>query len=269
MNGPDVYTAAIAALCLPAEWQVTVALRPRRRSLGIEVQPGGTVTVLIPPQAGPEQVVRFVRGHRRWITEKVETAVRLAPNHPVKQFVDGEIFDLLGQRYRLQLVDAGLTTNGRQLPVLASDNILYARRERPDRVRRAITGLYRQEGLAWAVREGREYERRGRIEGLRYQVRDLGRRRWGVYHGPPKHTTALHWAVFGLPLRLIEYVLVHEQAHATRPSGQPHGRAWQRQMTLWMPDWRQRKDELAEAGRHAWLGDFEPHGPAVSRYKNA
>ncbi|SFQ74656.1 hypothetical protein SAMN05421810_11818 [Amycolatopsis arida] len=236
MTGPDVYTAAIAALGLPAEWQVTVALRPRRRSLGIEVLPGGTVTVLIPPQADPEQAVRFVRGHRRWITEKVETAVRLAPNHPVKQFVDGETFDLLGQRYWLHLVDAPAAGGGRQLPALAPDNLLYARRECPDRVRRAIIELYRREGLAWAVREGSEYERRGRIEGLRYQVRDLGRRRWGVYHGPPKHTTALHWAAFGLPLRLIEYVLVHEQAHATRPGGQPHGRAWQRQMTLWMPD---------------------------------
>ncbi len=69
-----------------------------------------------------------------------------------------------------------------------------------------------------------------------------------------RHTTTLHWAVFGLPVRLIEYVLVHEQAHATRPSGQPRRRAWQRQVTLWMPDWQQRKAELAEAGRHRWLG---------------
>jgi predicted metal-dependent hydrolase len=50
-------------------------------------------------------------------------------------------------------------------------------------------------------------------------------------------------------------VLVHEQAHATRPPGQAHGPEWRRQMNLWMPDWRRRKAELAEAGRHAWLGD--------------
>jgi predicted metal-dependent hydrolase len=164
--------------------------------------------VLIPPNADPDRVVQFVRGHRQWITKHVATAVRLAPNHPVKQFVDGEPFDLLGQRYRLHILDANPATSGRpQLPALAPDHTLYVRRVRPDRIRRAIIQLYREEGLAWAVREGRAYEQRGRIEGLRYEVRDLGRRRWGVYHRPPKHTTALHWAVFGLPLRLIEYVL--------------------------------------------------------------
>lgn len=258
MTGHEVYAAAVAGLHLPGEWQVTVALRPRRRTLGIEVKPGGAVTVLVPPQADPDQLVRFVRGHRNWIAEKVAAATRLAPNFAVKQFVDGETFDILGRRYQLQLVDQGSRAGvERRLPILAPDSILYARRERPDRVRRAIIGLYRQAGLTWAMQEGREYERRGRIEGLRYEVRDLGRRRWGVYHGPPSHTTTLHWAAFGLPARLIEYVLVHEHAHATRPGGRAHGTAWQRQMSLWMPDWQERKVELAETGRHAWLGDYK------------
>jgi hypothetical protein len=143
------------------------------------------------------------------------------------------------------------------MPAATAGHILYARRQRPEQVRRAIIGLYRQVGLAWTKREGRQYELDGRIEGLDYVVRDLGQRRWGAYYGPPKHMTTLHWAAFGLPVHLIEYVLVHEQAHATRPSGQAHGRAWQRQMNLWMPDWKKRKAELDEAGRHAWLGDWK------------
>ncbi|MCE7011697.1 M48 family metallopeptidase [Kibdelosporangium philippinense] len=257
MSSHDIYAAAVAGLQLPAEWQVTVALRPRRRTLGMEVAPGGTVTVLIPSQADPDQVIRFVSGHRTWITEKVATAVRLAPDHPVKEFVDGETFDLFGQRYRLRFVDT-LPAGVEQLPAVTAERVLYVRRQRPERVRRAIIGLYRQEGLAWARREGRQYELGGRIEHLSYAVRDLGRHRWGTYEGLPKHTTTLHWAVFGLPMPLVEYVLAHEQAHATRPPGRAHGPAWQRRIDSWMPDWRQRKTELAEAGRHAWLGEWKP-----------
>lgn len=257
MTGQDEFETALAGLQLPAEWHLDVAIRPRRRSVGIEVLPGGAVAVLIPPTADPKQVAWFVRSHRRWIIEKVETATRLAPDHPVKEFVDGEEFDLLGQRYQLHLVDA-LPTGVEQLPAATGDHILYARRQRPEQVRRAIIGLYRQVGLGWTRSEGRQYERDGRIEGLDYEVRDLGRRRWGVYRGAPKHITGLHWAVFGLPMHLVEYVLVHEQAHAARPPGQPHGRGWQQRMTAWMPDWRQRKTELAEVGRHAWLGDWKP-----------
>jgi len=257
MNGQDKFQTALADLRLPVEWRIAVAIRPRRRSVGIEILPGGSVAVLIPPTADPEQVARFVSSHRRWIAGKVETATRLAPDHPVKEFVDGEEFDLLGRRYQLHLVDT-LPAGVEQLPAVTADHLLYARRQPAEQIRRAIIGLYRHAGLDWVRREGYQYEKDGRIGGLRYEVRDLGRRRWGVYRGAPKHLTALHWAVFGLPMHLAEYVLVHEQAHATWPDGRAHGPAWQRRMNLWMPDWQQRRTVLAEVGRHAWLGDWKP-----------
>jgi predicted metal-dependent hydrolase len=257
MTGPERFQAALGGLHLPIEWQMDVAIRPRRRSIGIEVKPGGAVAVLIPATADPEQVAWFVRSRRQWITEKVHTAISLAPDHAFKECVGGAEFDLLGDRYRLQLVDAA-PAGVERLPALTADGVLYVRRQRPEQTRRAVIGLYREVGLAWVCREGRQYELDGRITGLQYAVRDLGRRRWGVYCGPPQHTTTLHWAVFGLPLRFIEYVLVHEQAHATRPDGRAHGRAWRWRMNRWMPDWEQRQSELAEVGRHAWLGDGQP-----------
>lgn len=257
MNSSDPYQTGLADLQLPGKWQVDVAIRPRRRSIGIEVKPGGAVTVLVPPTADAAQVVRFVRSRRRWITENVDRATSLAPDHQVKEFVDGEAFDLLGQRCHLRLVET-LPVGIERVPAVTPDQVLYVRRQRPERVRRAIIGLYCQVGLTWAKREGRWYEVDGHIEGLRYQVRDLGKRRWGLYSGAPKHVTALHWAVIGLPVHLAEYVLVHEQAHATRPGGRAHGLGWQRQMNMWMPDWRQRQAELADVGRHCWLGDHKP-----------
>jgi hypothetical protein len=255
MTSPDRYRNALAGLDLPAEWQVEVAIRPRRRCTALEVKPGGDVVVLVPPTADPDELVRFVGSRRRWIAAQVDTATRLAPDHAVKQLVDGEEFALLGQRHRLCLVDT-MPAAVEQLPAATADGLLYVRRQRPQQVRRAVIDLYRQVGLAWLRREGRQYEPNGGITGLNYAVRDLGRSRLGTYTGPPQHTTMLHWAVFGLPMHLAEYVLVHEQAHATRPSGQPHGRSWQRRMTLWMPAWRSRQEELAEVGRHAWLGDW-------------
>lgn len=123
-------------------------------------------------------------------------------------------------------------------------------------MRTAVINLYCDRGVAWVRHRGEQYERRGGIQGLDYEVRDLGRRRWGVY-SPTKHLVSLHWPLFGLPPGLIEYVLVHELAHATRPPGRKHGQGWQHQMDLWMPDWRQRKADLAQAGRRAWMGDYD------------
>lgn len=253
MTSPDRYSNALAGLDLPADWQVDVAIRPRRRCAALEVKPGGDVVVLVPPMTDPDDLVRFVGSRRRWIAAQVDTATRLAPDHAVKQPVDGEEFTLLGQHHRLCLLDTTPAAVG-QLPTTTADGLLYVRRQRPQQMRRAIIEVYRQAGLAWLRREGRQYELDGGITGLNYVVRDLGRQRWGTYTGPPRHTTTLHWAVFGLPVHLAEYVLVHEQAHAARPAGPPHGRAWQRRVSLWMPDWRERKADLAEVGRHAWLG---------------
>jgi predicted metal-dependent hydrolase len=262
MTSTDLYRNAVAALGLPTEWRVEVAIRPRRRCAALEVKPGGDVVVMIPPTTDPDEVARFVGSHRRWIAAQVDTATRLAPDHAVKQLVDGEEFMLLGRRHRLCLVDTAPAAVG-QLPAASADGLLYVLRQRPQQVRRAIIEVYRQVGLAWLRWEGRRYEFDGNIVGLSYVVRDLGQQRWGTYTGPPRHTTTLHWAVFGLPVHLAEYALVHEQAHATRPCGQPHGPAWQRQATLWMPDWRERKAELAEVGRHAWLGDWSPSSRGV------
>jgi predicted metal-dependent hydrolase len=52
---PDHCERAVAALGLPADWQVIVAVRPRRRAMAIEIRPGGTVAILVPPTAPPER----------------------------------------------------------------------------------------------------------------------------------------------------------------------------------------------------------------------
>ncbi|MGY6655360.1 YgjP-like metallopeptidase domain-containing protein [Amycolatopsis sp. TRM77291] len=154
MIGPDAFRAALAALDLPPEWQVEVAIRPRRHNSAIEIKPGGAVAILISPTADPEQLAAFVSSRRRSIADKVHTAMRLAPDFAVKEFVDGEKFDLLGHRYRLQLV-AAPPVEFDQLPAITSDGVLYARKQRPELVRRAVIGLYREVGwrgrAAWAA----------------------------------------------------------------------------------------------------------------------
>lgn len=154
MNGMDHFQTVLARLQLPDEWHLAVAIRPRRRSIGIEVKPGGAVAVLVPPTADPEHVAIFVRSRRRWIAENVDRATSLAPEHQVKEFVDGEAFDLLGQRYHLKLVDT-LPAGIERLPAVTPDHVLYVRRQQPEAVRRAIIALYSQVGLTWVKREGR------------------------------------------------------------------------------------------------------------------
>lgn len=255
MTEQDIHQAAIAALGLPAEWTITVAIRPRRRTLAVEVQPGGTIVVLVPPGTDPQRVAGYLRGHHTWLATNVRRAVELAPEFAAKRWIDGEQFDLLGACHTLRLTDDGPAARTlRHHSVPGAHLTLQVRRDRPEAMRRAVITLYREQGLAWAQQHGEPYERRGGIQQLQYEVRDLGRHRWGTYNHA-KHLVTLHWPLFGLPTELIEYVLAHELAHAARPGGRPHGPAWERQMTRFMPEWRTRRTGLALAGRHAWMGD--------------
>lgn len=246
----------VAALGLPSDWDLRVEIRPRRSTVGLELKPGEPVKVLVPPHTTPEQVADFIRRRRGWLAREIPNARQLAPDFAVKEFVNGEGFALLGRSYRLSLTDDGPPARIERRPhALGSDLFLCVRRDRPDTMRTAVINLYRDQGLDWARQRGEQCERRGGIQGLDYEVRNLGSRRWGAY-SPTKHLVSFHWPLFGLPRELIEYVLVHELAHATRPPGRKHGEACQRQMSLWMPDWRQRKADLAHAGRRAWIGDY-------------
>ncbi|MFJ8961979.1 YgjP-like metallopeptidase domain-containing protein [Lentzea sp. NPDC102401] len=254
MTNADNHLAALAALGLPSEWRTTVALRPQNRLITIRVKSNGAVAVLVPTSATTERVVKFVSERRSWINQQRERYELCAPQYPAKTLVDGETFDLLGRRCLLRLVKtppAGI----HELPAIADEGILYAKRQRPDVARRAITGLYRDAGLAWMQQEGRRYEVDGGMSGPSYAVRNLGRQRWGIYEGPDKHLVTMHWTAFALPMPLVEYVFVHELAHAAQPAGRAHGPQWRQRLRIWMPDWRRRHAELLGMCRHAWFGD--------------
>ncbi|WP_420605477.1 M48 family metallopeptidase [Novosphingopyxis sp.] len=63
--------------------------------------------------------------------------------------------------------------------------------------------------------------------------------RWGSFTA--KGNLVLNSELAQASPHLIDYVVAHELAHALHPD---HGSGWQSLLTLAMPDWRQRKDEL-------------------------
>ena len=81
-------------------------------------------------------------------------------------------------------------------------------------------------------------------------VRDLGLK-WGVCTDGAPAEIAFHWALFQLPAHLIDLVVIHEVAHLVEPR---HGRGFDRLVARVLPRHRERAAELAELGRHIWLG---------------
>lgn len=250
------HQAAVNALSLPCP--VTVEYRPRRRSAGLSVR-DGAVVLAVPPGAAPERLAAFVDAHRGWIAAALRDQKAVLGNRPVKHMKDGEVIPFLGCTYRLRVDDDGQ----QELPCAldpSTGDLVIRHYAGAAHMRAALLRWYTAAGLEWLHEAAEPFTKGGYIKpGLRFVVRDLGSRRWGLYE-PKHHRLTVHWLTLTLPRDLAFYVLIHELAHATRPMGKPHGPAWQRQFTIWLPDWRARRQQLRALERAGtlWMGDVHP-----------
>ncbi|MFE9883596.1 M48 family metallopeptidase [Streptomyces scopuliridis] len=229
---------AIAALPVPREWLWTVVVRPRRRTLGIEVAPDGRVLFAVPADADPVAVARAVRSRLPKLALEVRRRQR-RPDAPVKELVGGTSFAYLGRRHRLKPVPA---ETGRRVR-LHRGWLELPRPETPSEGALRITEWYTACGSRWLSARMPSLASRVGVDCGSVEVCDLGTR-WGARTHDA--SVKVHWALMQLPPALVDLVLVHELCHARVPG---HGAAFRREVRLALPD--------ADA-RERWFADEEP-----------
>jgi predicted metal-dependent hydrolase len=158
-----------------------------------------------------------------------------------KELVDGEGFLYLGRSHRLKLAaDAGAVRleRGRLvLPIeLASDGPVH------------LISWYQRCGEIWLRPRVRSWAERLRVEPGAIEVADLGHK-WGS--ATAGRRVRIHWATLQLSPQLVDYVLAHELAHLREAH---HGPAFWQLLARVMPDYDERKRELAQRGARLWFG---------------
>lgn len=203
----------------------------RRRTLGLTVDRGGELVMHAPPAANTEELAAWARPRLVWVHRKLALKEESIPMAWVPEYVTGETFSYLGRRYRLVLVDA-------QKAALEFDGTCFLLR----RDARPADAHFRQ----WYIAAGKEWlslridllRRRTGPAPTRVLVRDLGYR-WGSCGRDG--ALYLNWRVLQLPVRLVDYVLIHELCHLVEPR---HNRAFWQALERALPDWQNRKTEL-------------------------
>jgi predicted metal-dependent hydrolase len=222
-------------------WEVVV--RPRRRSLGIEVEPDGGVVFAIPADADPGAVADAVRSRLPRLALEVRRRQERTAE-PVKELVGGSSFAYLGRRHRLKPVAAGAVRPVR----LYRGWLELSRQETVQDGAARIAEWYTERGDRWLAARAVSLATRIGVPGTQVVARDLGHR-WGacVTAGP----ITVHWAVMQLPPPLIDLVLVHELCHLREPG---HGPAFRREVRLALPGADERERWFAEEEPHLWRG---------------
>ena len=199
-------------------------IRTRRKTFALIVQRDGSLVVRAPLRASDKQIGDLVQEKEKWIIAKQEAARRMYANTRPKEFVNGEGFLYLGKSYKLAIVD------GNQ-PALSLSDQFYLTKSALPHAEAVFKAWYKQrakqiisERAAWyAAQNGFVYQRVN-ITGARTRWGSCGRR----------GTLNFTWRLIMAPLRVIDYVVIHELAHLKQKN---HSKVYWNEVKRLMPDY--------------------------------
>ena len=220
------------------EFEVEVE-RKKIKNMHLAVYPpDGRVHISVPEHLSDWDISTFLYSKLGWIRKQYEEVIA-QHRQDVRDFVTGESHYLFGERYLLQLIP---TTDAPRIDVTAGAMDMYVRPRttRDDRASLLFTYYRNQlrEVLTRLVAKWTEIMSENN-ETLQWDI-DMILRKWGECHQRQRRIT-FSLLLARVPVRCIEYVVVHELAHLQVAD---HSTQFTALLDRYLPDWRPRKQEL-------------------------
>ena len=204
----------------------------RRKNISLTLDRGGGLVIHTPDNLTTDELSRWTQSKLLWVHGKLALREEMTSQVRDPEFVTGERFSYLGRTYRLMVVksqEESLSFNGSSF-LLRED----ARPEAVEHFRR----WYITKGSEWIMTRIQRLASKVGVHPTRIEVRDLGYR-WGSCG--KNQVLYFNWKGLQLPVRLLDYLLIHELAHIIEPN---HNVEFWRILDRALPDWKQRKEEL-------------------------
>jgi predicted metal-dependent hydrolase len=201
-------------------------IRTRRKTFALIVRGDGSLLVRAPLRASDKQIAGLVRKKEKWIRARQEIARQRYQKALPKEYVNGEGFLYLGISYKLAIVQdqpEGLTL--RDQFYLSQSALPIAESVFRDWYKRQAFQMITERVEWYAGQNGCHYRR--------VRITDA-RTRWGSCGRGGALNFA--WRLVMAPLRVIDYVVIHELAHLEERN---HSQAFWNKVGLLMPDYRQ------------------------------
>ena len=178
-------------------------IRSKRKTIVLVVTAEAKLVVRAPYRTSLKYIEDIVKSRQKWINEK-QKAVRLRNEaHIPRRLVDGGEFLFLGETYRLEMV------KGRPHVELQPGRLILQAQD-AEEGKAALEAWYRKQAKRVFVERTAYYSD---MTGLRPKSVSVSgaKRRWGSCG--PKNTLNFAWRLVMAPVRVIDYVVVHELAH--------------------------------------------------------
>jgi len=224
----------------------TIDWSENRETMELSIDNSLELTVTAPMAATVADVEDVLESRHEWLLQKLYgLKEQEGPPYP-KEYMSGEKLQYRGRQYPLEVVEADVSE-----PVLLFDEQTFTLRvHRFDgdgddvSVRRK-----RQAVVDWFIERAEEelpsrvsrFESRLGLDDVPVWVGEIDRR-WGEYDSG---TVRLNWRLILAPVRIQDYVLVHELAHAVHDE---HSEAFWNTVGALVPEYEDRREWLRVNG---------------------
>lgn len=222
--------------------EYTVNYSPRRKGIRITIERDRSVVVHAPVGTSTAVIERAVDGQRINILRRVNHIQKYPTPRPINEFVSGESLLFLGRTYPLTVTDEPIER-------IRFDEHFYISRANQPQANNLIRAWYQQQARVWLTPRIELYANRLGVVYQKIRVTDL-RFRWGSCTS--QNNLHFNWRLIKAPMRVVEYIIVHELVHLLEPNHTP---AFWNIVAVQLPDYEKAKVWLREYG-HQLEVDF-------------
>ena len=219
-----------------------LARSPRRKTITISIDPQAQVNVAAPYYLVHKEIERFIREKENWVIKNIHQINQRNEFIKKKRFEHGEEFLFLGEKYKLEVQETHLRKSqivfdgSRWIMALPAGQSL---KEYQYEIKERLIQWYRDQ--AKEILGGRIFHF-SRILGIEPQkiVVKTQKRIWGScdYRKKAIH---LNWKIILSPLKVVDYVVVHELCHLLVPN---HSKRFWQKVERVMPDYSRQRQWL-------------------------
>ena len=214
---------------------ISIKKTSRKKTMNIVVERNGSICVFVPENFDEKQIIDILDKKEYEITKKIIQWEETHQNKLVRRFIDGQSFMYLGKNYCLQFMDNQknhlLLKNGK---FLMSSNV--------DNPRKAFVNFYKKQAKIKIKERFNYYKSLLNSSSANMDIRDI-QNRWGSC--TPNKEIYYHWKCIMAPLKVLDYLVVHELVHLEIPN---HSREFWDKISVLLPDYENSRDWLSLYG---------------------
>lgn len=213
----------------------------KRKTMSIEVETTGEVTVIAPVGTYTDDVIEKVKSRAGWIVSKQYESKFINDTKIKREAVSGESYMYLGRNYSLDIrVDENI--DNISVKLFQGKFVVNTYIKDENLIKKAMENWYREKTLAKVKERVSYYSSYFNDEVTTVKVKEQ-KKRWASCTS--KNELLFNWRCVMAPVFVLDYIVVHEMCHMEYKN---HSKDFWNRVYAVMPDYEVRKSWLKNNG---------------------